>query len=151
MPDLSARKDYARTLRAYFTGRITNRQYEERIPLGDHPAIDYFEHNFVWYEYDDARTHTHSFKNLAPEGKETLKRMMLFLYSDLPFEWPVFVSKRPVFLNWLTFGWAGRRYDERKFAFDSHGSMDTFPFRNEDDLLAELAKPRAGLSLRIQT
>ena len=60
MADLAARKIYAQNLRAYFTGRITNREYEECIPVGKHPAIDYIEHYFVWPEYDDFKTHRYS-------------------------------------------------------------------------------------------
>ena len=149
MTDLAARKIYAQNLRAYFTGRITNREYEERIPFGDHPAIDYIEHYFVWPEYDEFKTHRYSFRHLSPTGKETLKRILLFLYTDLPFEWPPCVGDRPVLFNCLTIGWAGRRHDKIKQAFDSYGSEETFPFRNKDELCGELSLPRAGLSLRV--
>ena len=134
MADLAARKIYAQNLRAYFTGRITNREYEECIPVGKHPAIDYIEHYFVWPEYDYFKTHRSSFTDLTPSGKETLKRILLFLYTDLPFDWPPCVGDRPVLFNCLTFGWAGRRYDRMKQAFDSHGSSETFPFRNRVEL-----------------
>ena len=150
MADLAVRKIYAQNLRAFFTGRITNREYEECIPVGKHPAIDYIEHYFVWPEYDDFKTHRYSLKHLSPTGKETLKRILLFLYTDLPFEWPPCVGDRPVLFNWLTFGWAGRRHDRMKQAFDSHGSLDTFPFRNRAELCRELSLPRAGLSLRLK-
>jgi len=149
MADLRARRLYANNLRAYFTGRITNREYEDRIPFGNHPAIDYIEHYFVWPEYDDFKTHHYSLKYLTPVGKATLKRILLFLYSDLPFAWPPCVGNRPLIFNWLTIGWAGRRHDKLKLAFDNYGSEDTFPFRNKAELCEELTKPRKGLSLRL--
>ena len=151
MINLKARKIYAQNLRAYFTGRITNREYEDRIPSDVDSAIDYIEHNFVWPEYDDLKTHYRNLKDLTPAGKETLKRILLFLYSDLPFEWPPAVGDRSKFSNWLTLGRAGRRYEKMKQAFDSYGSEETFPFRNKAELCRELSLPRDGLSLRPKT
>ena len=151
MINLAARKIYAQHLRAYFTGRITNREYEDRIPGDVDSAIDYIESYFVWPEYDDFKTHYRNLKDLTPTGKETLKRILLFLYTDLPFEWPPCVGDRPGLSDWLTFGRAGRRHDRMKQAFDSYGSEETFPFRNKAELCSELSLPRVGLSLRRKT
>ena len=90
--DRQSRDRYAELLRHFAAGRLTNDQYEDATaPLLRSEDLALRELWWaVWQTYDDLHEHRLTGKyKLPPEGRKTVARMVSFLHSDLPYEWPV--------------------------------------------------------------
>lgn len=118
MIDRKARDKYAQAIRALVAGMITNDEFEdERLPALDtaDPAISAI--------------------------KSHVARWVLFLKTDVPYEWPELSGKRFFALalaNVLTFGYANRFYEDW---FKQQGEADVWPFVRYADYAAALECP----------
>jgi hypothetical protein len=149
MIDPDARHTYAKLLRAFATGRITNREYEAGIPVSDDPSLAQIDDYLVWPLYDDFHSHRLKEKSrLSLSGRKAFARCILFLNSSNRYTWPQQANWTPsLLLNGLTLGWASRRYNRLEFSFGDHGDIGCWPFRQRVDMQSEASKPRLGLSL----
>ena len=88
MIDLYARDIGAAALEEFLEGSITNEEYEEKYPRSENdPALReiYLQ---VWFFYSDIKKHKLIGKNsLNDEQSKLVERCILFLKSDLEFEW----------------------------------------------------------------
>ena len=90
MIDRHSRQIAVKALRDFVDGAISSKEYERRYPQSrDDPALRevYIQ---VWFLYSDVQTHFLTGKH-APndENRMFLERCILFLQSDLEFQWPL--------------------------------------------------------------
>ncbi|HLF97745.1 MAG TPA: hypothetical protein VI457_11430 [Methylococcaceae bacterium] len=117
--DGSARKYIARLVRRLAAGAVTNRQFEDALPLSEEKALhDIYVHG-IWPLYDDIEEHKLVERwALTREGRTWLARIVLFLRSGLPYRYPEItgISQIPVvLLSLFTLGWFGRFWTLRKW------------------------------------
>lgn len=90
MIDRSARKAVAEAMRHYLAGVSTNFALDDALfdPNSSDPAIDAIRKQ-VWLIYDDLREHRHEgIWKITAEQREVAMRIILFLQSDLEYQWP---------------------------------------------------------------
>ena len=158
MIDRDARNRLAEGIRHLAMGLIKNFELEEEA-LSDSadPAVHAVFLGGPWYLSHDLMRYRLSGKNrLCPAVRRDAARWVLFLKTDLPYEWPVerrgFVGACGfVLLNLLTLGFLARKA-QRQFA--RYGDMSVWPFVRRSDFEATLTKPTylaKSPSRRIQT
>jgi hypothetical protein len=158
MIDRDARNRLAEGIRHLAMGLIKNFELEEEA-LSDSadPAVHAVFLGGPWYLSHDLMRYRLSGKNrLCPAVRRDAARWVLFLKTDLPYEWPVerrgFVGAWGfVLLNLLSLGFLARKA-QRQFA--RHGDMSVWPFVSRSDFEATLTKPTYSAkspSRRIQT
>ncbi|WP_444943823.1 hypothetical protein ACJJIK_21540 [Microbulbifer sp. ZKSA006] len=127
MIDREARKKTAELLQQFSVGKVTNFEFEENIPDSRDLVIGAIA-NSAWCFYDDFKEHKMvDEKALSEEMKSNVERWILFLSTDVEYEWPPFTypGVRP-----LSHGfWSklfGSKAKERKFM--SSGDYSVWPF-----------------------
>lgn len=151
MVDRVARDKFAELLRHFAAGNLTNDEYEdaahgifEGADRKDRALWAIFSR--TWFFYDDTREHrlrdNHA---LTDEGQHAVARCILFLHSDLEYEWPIksFISLSGCLLRLCTLGLAGlilNPMNERRMR--EMGSWDLWPFFREADFQSTNASPR---------
>ncbi|MGB2899571.1 MAG: hypothetical protein WBB89_09920 [Candidatus Acidiferrum sp.] len=127
MVDRYARDLAAQTLREFIDGSISNREYERRCPKSkDDPALWSIYAN-IWFCYSDTSEHTLTGKHaLTDEGRAIVGRCLLFLKSDLEFQWPA--TKLRLWYPLLRLIGLGRIVNRRVEKEMSVGDVDVWPF-----------------------
>jgi hypothetical protein len=141
--DRENRRRVAELLRHFVAGQITNDEFEIRSPRRSRDlAVRQILSEGAWFLYDDRHEHRLTGKyKLTPEARENVARWILFLETDLPYEWPVmpFALRFALMpLNLMTVGLLGRlvqRYASRG------GPVELWPFRRAWDYNAALMRP----------
>jgi hypothetical protein len=147
-----ARRAYARLLREFARGALTNDQYENRcIPLcAMDTAVDAIHNQFVWLLYDDLYPHRLKGKHaLSREARRHLARAILLLRSEHPadaWEQRVDGSKRVAKLGLLAlsipiwpivalvaWAWHAARLLTRSQSPESAPPNDAWPFLSHSD------------------
>ena len=147
MIDRAARTALSGNLRHLAAGLITNDEYEDRLPVPSADLAVWEIHlNGAWYLYDDLHRHKLVGRyKIAPETKTEIARWILFLRTDLEYEWPRLrgLSWLALFLaNLITAGLVGivvRRRMRRA------GDPAVWPFLRQSDYEAALAAPATQL------
>jgi len=90
MIDRPARRQLAQALRHFVAGVIGRNEFENRIPRGSKDIAVNEIANESWYLYSD---HGEDYwlvgKNkLNPKTRKAVLKWILFLYTDLEYEWP---------------------------------------------------------------
>jgi hypothetical protein len=84
-----ARQIAAEALRSFMDGSISNKEYERRYPSakGDDALLEIYVQ--IWFLYADVETHFLTAER-APndEDRAVLERCILFLQSDVEYQWP---------------------------------------------------------------
>jgi hypothetical protein len=140
MVDRLVRDGYAELLRHFAAGRVLNWRYEDSadafIKSEDQAVVKVFW--AVWPAYCDIRKHYLTGKDrLDANGRHVVARYLLFLYSNLEYEWPVEKRTR-VWANFFTlgiWGWLDPLPPCR-------GDDKVWPFFRRSDLDREAARPR---------
>lgn len=140
MVDRKARDGYAELLRHFAAGRVLNWHYEDAadkyIKSSDRAIVKVFW--AVWPAYCDIRKHFLTGKDqLNAKGRNVVARYVLFLYSDLEYEWPV-QSRGRFWARVLTLGAWGLL----KPLPACGGDKDVWPFFRRSDLERVVARPR---------
>lgn len=139
--DRKSRDRYAEVLRHFAAGRLTNYEYEyacEAYRASPDLALRELWWG-MWPVYSDLREYRLTGKyRLLPEGRTTVARMVMFLHTDLPYEWPVSAGLLGCLLNVLTLGFWGRIYGSSGGSCD----RDVWPFFRAEDLARAIARPR---------
>lgn len=127
-------------MRHFAAGLITNDQFEDRLPRSRDAAVKEVRAN-AWYLYDDLREYRLAGRDRLPEeARSAVARWVLFLGTDLEYEYPCsgeMASLAFDLLSLCTFGlagWAWRRRFRRQ--------KDLWPFFRRADFDAALAAPR---------
>ena len=130
-------------LRQLVTGGITNDEFEDRQPLGSQdPAVAEVFHRGAWGFYSDLHEHRLVGRHRLPRSAQReIARFILFLKSDLDYEWP----RRKLWqeLLWmtagiLTLGLAGRFYWRW---IGAHGDVRVWPFLRQEDFKRAVRAP----------
>ena len=145
MIDREARTKFAQAIRALVAGQITNDEFEDsrlsRLNTSD-PAIAAIYQEGAWHLYSDLEEHRLRGKHaISRTDKSHVARWILFLKTDLPYEWPELRGKRFFALglgNLLTLGLANRFYTRW---FKQQGDIDVWPFIRRQDYETALGRP----------
>jgi hypothetical protein len=133
--DTTARRRLAEMLRHLVSGVVTNYQFDDAEPKSDDEGVvAVFEQ--AWCLYDDLHEHRMTGEWVVPaESRRTIARWILFLHSELPYEWPEWRLMGP--RTWsrslrglLTFGLSTRQERAR---FEAAGNYDVWPFFRRQD------------------
>ncbi len=127
MIDRHARNIAADALREFLAGSISNEAYERRYPRSkDDPALWGIYQN-IWFCYSDTSEHTLTGKHaLTEEGRAVFERCILFLRSDLEFQWPA--TKLRLWYPLLRLIGLGRIVSQKVEKEMSVGDVDVWPF-----------------------
>jgi hypothetical protein len=132
MVDRRARDIAANVVRDFMGGAISNREYERRFPIakGD-PAI-WAIHTSLWFGYSDVSEHTMTGKHaLNEEARVLVERCLLFLKSDLEFQWPPPKFRlRYGILRLLGLGRIVKGWEEKEMSI---GDPEVWPFLERAD------------------
>ena len=143
MIDRRARDRLAEAMRALAAGLISNDAFEnDRLPSSsDDAAIREIYSNGAWGLYSDH--HEYRLRGrykLNDKAKEDVARWVLFLKTDLPYEWPVTTRRLlPLLANVFTLGLANKYYFWPRFR--AHGEIEVWPFVRRADYEAALNHP----------
>jgi len=136
-------------IRAFAAKKLTNDEFEDRydsvldsrpVRQWEDPAL-WAVKTAVWSLYDDLSTHRLEGKYaLSNEQKGCLAQCILFLQTDLRYEWKTycFISLRTLFLNVITLGLWNRFGVQLGEAID----WEIWPFRRSADLEDAKNNPR---------
>jgi len=174
MIDKERRKKLAYHLRQLSVGQITNGGFENGImkdvtdgwrpeqyyraktaKYDDAAIVPMLE--TCWSLYDDTRQHKLVGRDkLHDESLKTIARCILFLRSDLEYEWPHFYMLNPIFkfsilktfillaINILTLGRWMRQYRKKEVAafeeFKKLGDFEYWPFFRKIDYEMQLSR-----------
>jgi hypothetical protein len=136
MIDREARDKAARLLDRFIRCEITNFQYADNFPRTSQDRVLEAMFWWTWGLYSDVKEHKLEGRHrLDPRTMESLNRCLLFLRSDLEYEWPdnPWTTLSGMFLSLLTLGFLARRWQEREF--ERRGEIDMWPFLRQDDCL----------------
>ena len=141
MIDREARTKLGELIRHLVAGLITNDEFDDRRPISTDPAIWEVFHWGAWHLYSDLGEYRLIGKHRLPkEVRREVSRWVLFLKTDLKYEWPQF-SGLQHFLHFLgsilSFGllrFALRRYWSRL------GDLNVWPFLRRSDYEAAVKR-----------
>ena len=130
-------------LRQLATGRITNDEFEDRQPLGSpDPAVAEVFYRGASGFYSDLDEYRLAGRHrLSRSERREMARFILFLKSDLEYEWPCLKLWREllwVAAGLLTLGLAGRFYWRWMGA---HGELGVWPFLRQEDFERAVRNP----------
>lgn len=142
MIDYDARRRVSELLRHLVSGQITNDAFEDALPEGSADRAVQEVSEEAWYLYSDLWEHRLVGKQrLASDARTHVARTILFLQSDLEYEWPEWpFSSRFLssFLRFLTLGVLGRGARVR---YEQAGDIKVWPFLRRADYEAALKTP----------
>lgn len=136
MIDRNNRNLAASNLRALIEGRITNEEFMQRFPKSSDPALRAIL-QFAWGQFSDLRVHTVTGRDAPPpDQRARLERCLLFLQTDLPFEWPLPPGVGKGLLRIVTLGhWPATSDEEYK----SKGDFEVWPFLRRNDYESQIS------------
>ncbi len=141
MIDRAGRDALAVQLRQLASGRLTNAQFDGvRLDRAEDEALVAIG-DAGWSLYDDVFVYRlRGRRALKPETLQAVARCVLFLDSNLPYEWP---PRRPsiksILLTLLTFG-VSLKHDRQRW--EAMGPYHVWPFYRESDYHRALENPR---------
>jgi hypothetical protein len=143
MIDRQSRTKLAELIRHLAAGRMTNDEFENRVPFrSTDPAIWAVFSSGAWFLYSDLRQYRLTGKYRLPkEARREVARWIVFLKTDLEYEWPKlgrFGSLLLLVGNLFSIGLLSvvyRRYIRR------FGDWDVWPFLRRAHYDSALKKP----------
>jgi len=132
--DRDDRKQLASALRKLATGKLTNFAFEDLVPFRTQDAGVRAVADHAWYLYSDL--HEHELRGeaaLTREGRREVARWLLFLDTDVEYEWPDMRWARAALVpfNVLSLGAAGAAM---RWWLARRGALDVWPFIRRSDL-----------------
>ena len=98
MIDRAARDTFADLITRFVAGEISNDEFESAIPFSEDAAIFEIYRWGGWFLYDDLQEYSLSGEAaLSPEMQAIVARWVLFLHTELEYEWP-----EPQEITWKT-------------------------------------------------
>jgi len=145
--DLKARRELAALIRHLVSGVITNDEFEDRLPRPlrdseDAAVVALYEH--AWCLYNDTfEHHLIGQWKVSKENRRVIARWILFLHSDLHYEWPAVRITGSVGLwnalrHLFTLGYSTRQAQAR---FEAAGDYDVWPFFRRADFENAASSP----------
>jgi hypothetical protein len=142
--DREARNKLAEAMRALANGLITNDEFEDkRLPrCKDDPAISEIFSKGAWLLYSDLEEYRLTgIHQLNENTKSVVARWVLFLKTDLPYEWPVSNIQQGLLrfvANILTLGAANKTYVRK---YHASGDINVWPFLRRIDYELAIQNP----------
>ncbi|TLY21350.1 MAG: hypothetical protein E6K64_11985 [Nitrospirae bacterium] len=133
MIDREARNKLTELLRRLVSGQITNYQFGDSFPLNTRDEACWAVRDQAWMLYDDLSEHRLVGRNaVSKPNKRIVARSILFLYSDLEYEWPVHpcVGLKRLIAAIFTFGILPRHFDRK---WQAAGEFHVWPFICQND------------------
>jgi hypothetical protein len=133
--DRPARRRAADLIDGLAKGRLTNDEFEDSYPGSSDQAVTTIR-KWVWHFYDDLHEHRLEGRLALPtEASRGFHRCVLFLRSDLAYEWPRYPlgpASLPIGLvaQIPPFSWIARRIGRR---YEAAGDFDVWPFLRRSD------------------
>ncbi|WP_213999725.1 hypothetical protein [Arsukibacterium sp.] len=125
MIDREARNRLAELIRALASGRITNDEFEDALPLSEDNAVKEVFHHGAWCLYSDMKEYRLKGKDaLSTEERSLVARWILFLKSDYEYEWPS-ASFREHVLKLVSLGIFGQSTLDK---WQASGDVSYWPF-----------------------
>lgn len=142
MVDPARRAVAARVLKDFASGTTSNDEFERDFPHSDQDAALQGIKSNVWMLYSDLKTHKLTGKyDLPADTKALLERCVLFLHSDLEFEWPLpRIALRNLIPNALSS--IRRVFGAAPTENRASGDEGVWPFFREQDYFSQLDKHR---------
>ena len=141
MIDREARDILAENFRHLISGQITNDQFEDRLRKSKDAGVNEVYFYGAWPLYDDLHEHKLTGRwAIKKEHWPIAARYILFLKTDLEYEWPARTGMRELPWNILaiaTFGLLGRLRDRIRDA-QAGGNSEVWPFFRTADLEAAM-------------
>lgn len=142
MVDREARKILAEQLRHFVSGRITNDEFESAVlavRTNDRGYWAVVEQ--TWLLYSDLSQHKLTPHSLSPDLRRMISRSILFLHSDVEYEWPRhgctgFIRLLAVVAS---LGHIPKYYDKK---WKAEGDYDVYPFFRQRDFERAKNTPR---------
>jgi len=130
-------------IRRLVAGRITNDELEAGLPLGSaDPAVSQVYYLGLLSLYSDLSEHRLiGCRRLSRDARREIARLILFLKSDLDYEWP---RRQPwqellwMLAGLLTLGFAGRFYRSQ---LRTQGEIRVWPFVRQEDFERTVRSP----------
>lgn len=142
MIDSSSRRIAAELLRQFAAGRLTNDEFADRWPQSLDPAVTVVR-DAAWFLYGDLREYRLTGPDrLSRHVRRQVVRWVLFLHTDLPYEWPIATAIQNVarqLVTVLSLGAAARFWAGRLRAC---GEVEVWPFIRGADYRAALRRPK---------
>lgn len=141
--DRAGRDRLSEALRHFLSGQITNFTFIERAPFQSADRAVREIDNAVWGLYDDMRQHRLTGRDApSAQHKEAAARCVLFLQTDLQWEWPVksFGETLVAFVTDLLT--LGLLRSHRRRQYEAAGDFSVWPFVRRADYDAALQAPR---------
>jgi hypothetical protein len=89
MIDIEGRNTLAQSLRHLVSGLITNDQFEDAARIESDDAVIHAVRDQAWLLYSDLHEHKLSGSDaVSKSDRRIVARLILFLQSDLDYEWP---------------------------------------------------------------
>jgi hypothetical protein len=145
MIDRQARDILAEQLRHLISCQITNDEFDDAVSWSRHDPGVVAVYGMAWRLYDDLYEHRMTGLHHVPkQGRHEIARWILFLQSDLAYEWPPynFVHTVNSPLNFVTLGWWDRRMARRFAEVQAAGDWDVWPFFRRADFETARQEPR---------
>lgn len=134
MVDRDARDKMVLLLRRLVTGRITNDEFEVQQPISPADPAVMAIYRGAWCLYSDLHEHRLTGRHRLPrEARREVARLILFLKSDLEYEWaPPSLGREILWMvaGLLTLGLARRLYRRR---LARQGEVRVWPFLRQED------------------
>lgn len=145
MIDRFSRDRLAEGIRHLVAGQTTNWQFEDysEVPSED-PALKAVFYSGPWLLYDDwPQYRLRGRHRIESAGRHEIARWIMFLKTDLPYEWPVpqrgYLRQLAwILANVVTLGALTRR--QHRF-FAMAGDIQVWPFLRQSDYEAALTSP----------
>jgi hypothetical protein len=136
MVDREARKQGAQLIQQFGAGIITNDDFDNDFPRSrTDPALGEI-HDRLWLSWDDRFTHRLTDKyRLNQEGQALFQRCVLFLHSNLEYEWRRFrpAGIKLIFFRMLHLQKAEVLEQQAVERLREFGELDVWPFRRRED------------------
>ncbi len=151
--DREARTGLVVSIRRLVAGLITNDEFEDNSPYSDiDPAIAGVSWKGAYYLYGDLREYRLIGEDRLPESaRPEVAKWLLFLKSDLEYEWPpepapstgqlIFALGNLLTLGLLGFLFRQRQSQEEDVSGEVPGDKSVWPFFRESDYRAALNHP----------
>ena len=143
MVDRQARDIAAAVIRQFIDGIITNVEYERKFPRNKQDPALWAVDSHMWFYFSDVSEHTLTGKHaLNDEGLAFFERCILFLRTDLEFDWPTpRISLKYTIIRLLGFGWALKRQEEKhEMEMRAIGDTEVWPFLKKTDYEKAVSK-----------
>ena len=143
MIDRAARSDLAERIRQLVAGQITNDEFEDRTnPRSLDRAVEAVRDG-AWGLYSDTREYRLVGKYpLNLEARHAVARWIVFLQTDLEYEWPRIGPMAMIGLLLAGFLTVGLVRIPFRIWFSKHGEFSAWPFIRAEDLEEARKHPR---------